>query len=236
MGQPFKTRHEAVFSRLRSDILTGRLQPGSKLPFSELCEHYEVSVGVIREALSRLLEQGLVRSAPQQGYFVTAISRSGLVHLTTARREIETLTLRLAIADGDTVWESEVLAAHHRLAQCPETTDDDPDRISEEWASLHQVFHETLLRGSGNPWLIDIAVDLRASAELYRRWSVPKGHEHARDIAGEHRAITDAAIARNAELASALLARHISLTTELLLESGLVDDDALDDAMITRPV
>ena len=113
MDQSFKTRHEAVFSRLRSDILTGQLQPGSKLPFSALCEHYEVSVGVIREVLSRLLEQGLVRSMPQQGYFVTAISRSDLLHLTTARREIETLTLRLAIAEGDTTWESEVLAAHH---------------------------------------------------------------------------------------------------------------------------
>jgi DNA-binding GntR family transcriptional regulator len=222
--QSFKTRHEAVFSRLRSDILTGRLQPGSKLPFSELCEHYDVSVGVLREALSRLLEQGLVRSAPQQGYFVTAISRSDLVHLTTARREIETLTLRLAIADGDTTWESEVLAAHHRLAQCPVTADDDPDRVSEEWASRHRVFHETLLIGCGNPWLTDIAADLRASAELYRRWSIPKGHERDRDIVGEHRAIMDATLARDAELASALLARHITLTTELLLETGLVDD------------
>ncbi len=226
MDQSFKTRHEAVFSRLRSDILTGRLQPGSKLPFSELCEHYEVSVGVLREALSRLLEQGLVRSAPQQGYFVTAISRSDLVHLTNARREIETLTLRRAIADGDTTWESEVLAAHHRLAQCPMTATDDPDRISEEWAALHRVFHETLLIGCGNPWLTDIASDLRASAELYRRWSVPQGHEHARDIAGEHRAIMEATITRDAELASVLLERHISLTTELLLESGLVEEDA----------
>lgn len=224
MDQSFKTRHEAVFSRLRSDILTGKLQPGSKLPFSSLCEHYDASVGVIREALSRLLEQGLVRSAPQQGYFVTAISRNDLVGLTTARREIETLTLRLAIADGDTTWESEVLAAHHRLAQCPVTDDDDPDRISEEWATLHRVFHETLLVGCGNPWLIDIAADLRASAELYRRWSIPKGQEHSRDIAGEHRAITDAVIARNAGLASLLLSQHISLTTELLLETGLVDD------------
>lgn len=224
MNQSFKTRHEAVFSRLRSDILTGRLQPGSKLPFAALCEYYDVSVGVVREALSRLLEQGLVRSAPQQGYFVTAISRNDLVHLTTARLEIETLTLRLAVADGDTTWESEVLAAHHRLAQCPVTAEDDSDRISEEWASLHRVFHETLLLGCGNPWLTDIAADLRASAELYRRWSVPKGHEHSRDIAGEHRAITDAVLARDADLASSLLARHISLTTELLLESGLVDD------------
>jgi DNA-binding GntR family transcriptional regulator len=224
VDQTFKARHEAVFSRLRSDILTGRLQPGSKLPFSALCGHYDVSVGVIREALSRLLEQGLVRSAPQQGYFVTSISRQDLVHLTTARREIETLTLRLAVAQGDSTWESEVLAAHHRLAQCPLTDDDDPDRISEEWADLHRVFHETLVVGCGNPWLIDIAGDLRASAELYRRWSIPKGHEHARDIAAEHRAITDAVIARDTESASQLLGRHISLTTELLLETGLVDN------------
>jgi DNA-binding GntR family transcriptional regulator len=57
------TRGEGVYARLRGDILAGHLQPGSRLPFAKLCARYGTSVGVLREGLSRLVEQGLVHAA-----------------------------------------------------------------------------------------------------------------------------------------------------------------------------
>ncbi|WP_168626316.1 MULTISPECIES: GntR family transcriptional regulator [unclassified Cryobacterium] len=226
MSEAFKTRQEEVYAKLRSDILAGRLLPGSKLRFVELCERYGSSVGVVREALSRLLEQDLVHSAPQQGFIVTPISRTRLIHLTSARVEIESLTLGHAVAEGDVDWEAELLAAHHRLASCPLVDPDDPQRLSEEWARLHAEFHRILLSGCGNPFLVEIASQLRDAAELYRRWSVPLGgHGSTRDIVGEHRAITNAALARDAEAATRALERHIALTTELLLEADFIEND-----------
>ncbi|GGF30939.1 GntR family transcriptional regulator [Subtercola lobariae] len=222
MVSPSKTRNEEALAHLRADILNGRLIPGQKLAFADLCARYAVSVGVIREALSRLVEQDLVRSAPQQGFFVAAISRADLVYLTEARCEIEPIALRHAIAEGDIVWESEVVAAHHRLANASLVAPDAPDRLSEEWAERHSTFHETLLLGCENPRLRAIATELRASAELYRRWSFPLDHEQNRDIAGEHAAIVDAILARDPDLAARLLVEHISLTTELLLESEAI--------------
>ena len=59
-----ETRAERIYVSLRSDILTGRLLPGQRLPFAELGTRYATSVGVLREALSRLVEQGLVQSEP----------------------------------------------------------------------------------------------------------------------------------------------------------------------------
>lgn len=224
MASNAKTLNEVAFGRLRGDILSGRLVPGQKLAFADLCERYGVSVGVIREALSRLVEQELVRSAPQQGYFVTTISREDLLHLTEARCEIESLVLERAIAEGDVEWESLILAAHHRLSNAPLTSPDDPGRLSEDWAERHAEFHSTLLLGCGNPRLRGIAAQLRDSAELYRRWSVPFDHENRRDIAGEHAAIVDAILARDAPLATARLAEHISTTTRLLLEAGIVEE------------
>lgn len=208
---------------LRSDILAGRLVPGQRLPFVELSANYPFSVGVTREALSRLVEQGLVQSEPQKGYYVTPISRTDLVHLTVARREIEALTLRHAMEDGGVAWESELLAAHHRLAATPLTVEGDAARFSEEWSEAHSVFHETLLLGCENPRLTAIATQLRASAELYRRWSLPLGHAESRDVAGEHRGIVDAVLAHDTDLAIARLDAHIALTTNLLLESGAAD-------------
>ena len=123
------------------------------------------------------------------------------------------------------IWESEIMAAHHRLANTPLISPDDPERVSEEWAELHSAFHEAVLSGADNPRLRGIASQLRDSAELYRRWSVSLEHEHERDVAGEHRGILEAILERDEELAVRRLVDHIQLTTRLLLASGFAESD-----------
>ena len=58
-GQTLLARTAEVYARLRSDILAGRLPPGSRLPFAELGARYESSMSAIREGLQRLVEQGI---------------------------------------------------------------------------------------------------------------------------------------------------------------------------------
>jgi DNA-binding GntR family transcriptional regulator len=74
-----------------------------------------------------------------------------------------------------------------------------------------------LLAGCGNRRLQEMALKLREEAELYRRWSVSLGYEPARDVAGEHRALLEAALARDPELAAERLVDHISHTARLLI-------------------
>jgi DNA-binding GntR family transcriptional regulator len=220
MATQSKTRHESVFARIRADILSGRLSPGQKLPFAELDATYSVSVGVMREALSRLVEQGLVVMVPQQGFSVVSISETDLMNLTVARREIETLTLRHAMRNGGVAWESELMAAHHRLANESVVDPADPDRLRDEWVTAHSVFHETLLAGCENPRLTTIATQLRAAAELYRRWSVPLSHGHPRDIPAEHKALLEAVLSHDEAAAVGILDSHIETTTRLLLDGS----------------
>ncbi|WP_212612341.1 GntR family transcriptional regulator [Pseudonocardia hierapolitana] len=153
------------------------------------------------------------------------MSVEDLRHLTEARCAIETLVLRQAFAHGGVGWESNVLAAHHRLERTPPMAADDPDRVSDEWAAAHGAFHLALLSGCPNPRLLAVAASLRDSAELYRRWSVPLGHEN-RDVAGEHRAMLEAVLAHDSDAGAAVLAGHIQHTTDVLLEqtaTGLGD-------------
>lgn len=220
------TGQERVHARLRADILGGRLRPGERLPFAQLCEDYGASVGVVREAMSRLVEQGLATAEAQQGFRVVRISREDLIQLTEARLCIETFTLQSAIAEGELAWESEVLAAHHLLERTPMLAPGEPPHLNDEWSIAHADFHEMLLKGSPNLRLRAIASNLRDSGELYRRWSVSQvGQvETVRDIAGEHRGILEAVLARDAELATRRLREHYELTTRLLLESTAVGD------------
>jgi DNA-binding GntR family transcriptional regulator len=168
-----------------------------------------------------------VESEPQYGFRVVPLSVADLKHLTDARAAVETLVLGQAVEHGDVAWESEVLAAHHRLERTPQQAADDASRLSVSWTAAHAAYHHTLLAGCPNPRLRAVADSLRDAAELYRQWSVPLAHVD-RDIAGEHRAILDAVLARDVDAAAAALAAHIHATTNVLLDQAeaQVDDTA----------
>ena len=217
MARTSVTRTEALYTALRADILVGRLLPGSSLPFAVLCARYSASMGVIREGLSRLVEQGLVQAEPQHGFRVTSLSIDDLGDLTDARCAIESLALRLAIEHGDLAWEAQLVAAHHQLDRTGQMDPDDPDLFNEEWTRAHAAYHEASVAGCPNNRLRAIAASLRDAAELYRRWSRPIGHDETRDVPGEHRALLEAALARDADRAVYALTTHIRHTTEVLL-------------------
>jgi DNA-binding GntR family transcriptional regulator len=210
------TRSERTYRAMRADILAGRLRPGDKLPFTELAERYAASQGVLREGLSRLVAEGLVVSEPQLGYRVMSLSIKDLEDLTAARCEIEGAAIRHSIAHGDVAWEASVVAAHHTLERTPEQDPDDPELISDVWAAAHGEFHRSLLAACPNERLKAIAMSLRDSAEVYRRWSVSLG-THGRDVPAEHRRLLDAVLQRDADEAVAALVDHLRTTQISLL-------------------
>jgi DNA-binding GntR family transcriptional regulator len=220
------TRVDSVQERVRSDILAGRLRPGDRLKFPTLCEQFQVSAGVVREALSRPADQGLVRMQPHQGFQVTPLSYDDLRELTSARIEIETMVFRLSVEHGDLEWETGTVAAHHMLARTPAQDPADESRPNEAWDEVHAAFHKALLAGCPNRRLLDIAMRLREEAELYRHWSLSLRNDTHRDAAGEHRELMEAAIARNADLAVERLAAHIAGPAERLLALAAETADA----------
>jgi DNA-binding GntR family transcriptional regulator len=213
-----KTLNGEIFARVRSDILAGHLKPGTRLRPAELAREHSVSMTVVREALTRLAEQELVDWVPQTGFRVAPISRDDLSDLTNVRLDIEAIALRYAVQRGDLAWEAQVLAAHHTLERTSQFDPDDPDRLTEEWAEAHARFHAALIEGCNSKRLITIASQLRDGAELYRQWSHSLAHDSERDIPSEHRALLRAVLDRDEEAAVEALQRHISHTTNVLLE------------------
>jgi DNA-binding GntR family transcriptional regulator len=214
---PALSRTQAVYENLRSDILGGRLAPGEKLQFARLVEQYGGSIGVIREALQRLVEQGLVHSEAQQGFRVVSISQEDLADLTDARCAIEGLALRMAVDAGDVQWESEIVGAHHVLSRAPQFADAGSGEFTEEWADAHRRFHLALIRACPNRRILGMAEGLRDSAELYRRWSATVGQDRDRDLAAEHRELLDLCLERQSESAQAALEKHLRRTSAPLL-------------------
>jgi len=219
------TRVAEVYDQLRSDILAARLSPGERLKVNPLCDRFGVSLSVVREALTRLTEQRLVRSVPQYGFTVATLDRASLIDLTEVRVQLETLALRWAIERADLDWETSVVAALYKLGRTPMYTDEAEPQVSEEWSDAHAVLHAALAAGCASPLLIELRRGPYDASEIYRRWAKPAAGEK-RDVHGEHTAIVNAAIGRDAATAVRLLEEHIRRTTDTLLKREASGEDA----------
>jgi len=213
-------RTQTAYETLRADLLACRIAPGSRLKMQELCVRLSVSLGAIREALSRLTSEGLVMAEPQRGFRAAPISLADLRDLTMVRIEVESLCLRRAIEVGTVEWEASLVAAFHLLSRTPERAVADPMRSDDTWATAHAAFHAALVEGGDSPWLLRLHGQLYAQSERYRRLSIPLGNGD-RDVGLEHQAILDAVLKRDVENAVELFTRHLNATTEILLEADI---------------
>lgn len=223
-----KTQSDRVFESLRVDILACHILPGSKLRINDIAETLQVSLGAVREALSRLGAEGLAIAESQKGYRVTPLSVSELRDLTDARIEIERLTLIRSITRGDLEWETGLVGAWHRLSKLDERVPGDMSRLSEPWALAHGSFHEALVGACGSARLLQIRAQLYELSERYRRYSAPLANTE-RDVAQEHHQIFQAAIARNAARAAEAMVEHLTRTAAIIITSPLLDaEEAFD--------
>src|SRR5690348_17777049 len=87
--------------RLREAIVSGDLRPGSKINLARVRERFDVSLSPLREALARLIADGLVEFEDNRGYRVAPVSLPNLAEVTCLRVEFECLALRHAMATGD---------------------------------------------------------------------------------------------------------------------------------------
>lgn len=213
-----QSQTQNVYSAIRADILACRLAPGSKLKIKDLCDAQHVSLGAVREALSRLTAEGLVVAEAQRGFQVAPVSAVDLQDLTSTRIEIESLCLSRAIANGTVEWEAQIIAAYHRLKRTPERASDDVSCTSAEWEIAHEAFHAALVSACDSAWLIRLRAMLYTQVERYRRLSVKLARAD-RHLDDEHHALMQAVLDRNTEQAKTYIAEHIGKTALIILET-----------------
>ena len=206
----------AVQERLRADILSTRLLPGQKLHIAGLAKQFSVSLAAVREALSRLVADGLVQASDQRGFRVSPVSLADLKDVTQTRIDIEGLALRRSIERGDQDWLASVEAAWDSLKAVPYRFPDDPSVHYEVWVVRHRIFHRALVNACGSPWLLGFRDVLHEQSERYRRLSIRREVGRPRDVEAEHAAIVDAVLKRDADAAVAALSHHFSITMEFV--------------------
>lgn len=204
-----------TYQTLRAGILGGEIPPGGKVRTQEYCQRFGVSLGAVREALSQLMAEGLVFSEAHRGYTAAPISIEDLKDLTRVRMEVETLCLTWSMEAGQVEWESEVIAAAHRLTRTYRV--DERSGPSAQWIEAHDAYHTALVSACGSPRLLQIRKQLYDKSERYRKMESALPRE--RDADGEHKRLADAVIGRNVALATKLMKSHIALTTDNIVKA-----------------
>ena len=204
-----KTIASRVSHEIRQAILRGDMEPGSKINLDRLRTSYDISLSPLREALSRLVADGLVELEDLRGYRVAPVSTSNLAEVTRLRVEFESLALQHSIEQGDLEWESDVMRSLYRLNRIER----DPARPEslEAWEEAHHDFHRQLIQGCGMPLLLRFCSVLHNLNDRYRRLFLAT-NPGDRDVRSEHIAIAEAAVARRSSEACTALRHHIDRT------------------------
>src|SRR5947209_5346970 len=138
---------EAAYRRLREDIIGGVLKASEKLRIEHLRRAYPFGASALREALSRLVSDGLVECEAQRGYWVSSLSWEELADITSARRVLEVEALRLSIKHGSLEWEGRVVAATHSLERVEKSMQEPSRDVIMGWERANRAFHMALISG-----------------------------------------------------------------------------------------
>ena len=96
---PRRSTVEYIADELRDAIMAGRLEPGEQLGEADLARRFEVSRGPLREAMQRLVSEGLLHAITNRGVFVTELTLDDVLDVYRTRSVIERGALEVVLAD-----------------------------------------------------------------------------------------------------------------------------------------
>ena len=196
----------SVYLKIKSDIITGALQPGKKLKLDTLKVQYSVSVSTLREILNRLASDGFVEAPEQRGFLVRTMSNEDLIELSNLRVLLECVALKASLAFGVEEWEGNLVSAHHKLTMIGKKIMDGEVVPPERLLNYDWEFHIALARACHSRHMISVFQNIYEKYIGYQL--VLRNYRWAKALE-EQQLIFEAALARDSEAAVDLLKSHL---------------------------
>jgi DNA-binding GntR family transcriptional regulator len=195
--------YEDVAERLREQIFSHELAPGSWLDEQSLAMAFGISRTPMREAIKVLASEGLVTTKMNKGAYVTEVDR----------RDLEQIFTVLSLLEGQAAKETALKATeaqltqldnlHHRLEKAA------ADRDLEQFFEINVKFHELIQEIAGNKWMNGVIEDLRKVLKLQRRDSLSRSGRLLSSLI-EHREILQAILKRDSLAAELAMRKHLA--------------------------
>lgn len=150
---------------LREDIYSQFFQPGDRLREAQLCDRYEVSRTVVREALRQLESERLITMLPNRGPIVTVLNEADISAIYAVRASLEGLAGELFAANASDAQVERMVAW---------LSDMEEKRRDGDVAGLEETkdeFYRLLFAGAGNEVLADSLGTLHRRIGVFRRYA-----------------------------------------------------------------
>ncbi|WP_306371277.1 GntR family transcriptional regulator [Nocardiopsis sp. CC223A] len=188
---PRRSTAELIAEQLRSAIMYGSLAPGDQLGEADLAGRLGVSRGPLREAMQRLVQEGLLRSERHRGLFVRELTADDVRDIYVARLAVERTACELIMRGNRGEAVARLTPVVQRLAEAAATGD------RRAMSDADQEFHRTLVSCSGNGRLERMAQTLLVETRMCLT-VMQEVYPEPAELLEEHRRILDA-IADGAE-------------------------------------
>jgi DNA-binding GntR family transcriptional regulator len=201
--EPVELLAARAYQRIRDAILTNRLLPGERLSVPELARQMNISRSPVREAVQRLVHDGLAVNVPHRGAVVASVDLEDLRHLYAVREVLEGLAARLAALRADPTRLARlgmILEQHERVVS---DGDGGPAHVE-----FDIRYHQAISELSGNPHLQTMLGRIQGRAHLARH-SLWSGTGAPGIAVQEHRRIFEALVARDPEAAERAARDHV---------------------------
>ncbi|HEX6353663.1 GntR family transcriptional regulator [Actinophytocola sp.] len=201
---------ELIAEQLRAAIMYGTLAPGTQLGESDLAARFAVSRGPLREAMQRLVQEGLLRGERHRGLFVIDLSASDVRDVYLARLAIERMACQLIMAGN----RGEAVARLSEALSTLVTAASGGDRHA--MSDADQAFHQTLVSCSGNSRLERMAQTLLVETRMCLT-ALQKHYPESDELVAEHRALVNAISDGDEQLLASLIEAHMQDSIDRLV-------------------
>ncbi|MEU1417422.1 GntR family transcriptional regulator [Streptomyces sp. NPDC005731] len=204
IGQPL-TRvllSDQVYTRVRGLIISGELKPGDRLVESEIARQLAVSQAPVREAVKRLVHEGLAQHVPRRGSFVASVSQDDADAARGVRVVIEELAAR-TLAEHPSATALTQLHAQVELMREAAAAGD-----VGRFRDADIVFHRMVCAASNNPFLPKVWAVMEPSLRALRVVSDPLFAGDWSEMAEQHAGLLRALESGDPQLAAEKFAAH----------------------------
>lgn len=202
-----------ITRQLREAIMYGSLAPGAQLSEAALAAQFGVSRGPLREAMQRLVQEGLVRAEPNRGLFVKELDADQIRDLYVARIALETSAGRIIISAADQTAVASLREAYDAMQAAAETGD--LARLSD----ADFEFHKALVGAAGSPRLQRMHETLMVETRMCLT-ALQGTYLDPQDQVAEHRRIAEAIATRDTDELVDAVESHMQEALDRLVGHG----------------
>jgi DNA-binding GntR family transcriptional regulator len=197
------TAPERIADQIRSSIIDGSLAPGTQLTEVQLAERLAVSRGPVREAMQRLIQEGLLRAERHRGVYVMELGSDDVADIYLARGAIERAAAVQLLRQGSADLLPRLEAIVEQMQAAVDVCD---------WRAVVHCdldFHEVLVDAARSKRLSRMYRTLIAETRMCIT-ALESSYPEWRDLVAEHRALLDAFRQGARDEILGLLAEHLA--------------------------